>query len=340
MKQSFAVLAVAIPLGMSTAVARAEPVTLGTAAPAANGVDVNEATKGVPCTIEEIFSKHAAATKAQADALRDRKRQELVDPENRADRAKNRLEHGDEISVEGGSTRHRIAFDVPKIRMHRVSFDIPETFMGDAKMEVPDGLKECWWKVGPIKTKGLCAHTKIVVVGVPQFRSKTVSFDLPDTVEWQRVDIVYDTLTVTQRDNRHDLNTANGNIQRIKRELEDGSKAIQDRTSAEFFDEAGKAIDKAEQSALAEFDKQVRERLSSLAQIRSDLESKRSAARAAAGDKAGEVDAAFTKAAAPIDRMEAVARAKVEEDRKSITQQFAILRDDLNKSRLACVKNS
>jgi hypothetical protein len=79
--------------------------------------------------------------------------------------------------------------------------------------------------------------------------------------------------------------------------------------------------------------------LSTFAQIRADLDAKHNAARAAAGDKAGEVDAAFAKAAAPIDQLEAAARAKVEEDRKSIVQQFAALREDLNKSRLSCVKS-
>ena len=122
--------------------------------------DSEDTSKDVSCTIEEIFAKHDVAAKAQADALNDQKGRELVDPENRADRAKNRLDKGDEISVEGGSTRHRIAFDVPKIRMRRVSFDIPQTFMGDTKLEVPDGIKQCWMKAGPLKTKVPCGvHT-------------------------------------------------------------------------------------------------------------------------------------------------------------------------------------
>lgn len=207
----------------------------------AQAVNVDHVAEIVPCTINEIFAKYEATTKAQADALRDQKNHELVDPENRADRAKNRLDKGDEFSLDGGSTTHRISLDLPKVRMGRKSMDVPDGYFAVTTILIPDGVKMCRTG-GMIKIDVPCGvHQREVKTKVPQWRTKTVYFDLPETVEWERAEITYKTPNVTQRDNRHDLNTADGNIKRIQRELEDGSKAIADRNSVAFFDEANKA---------------------------------------------------------------------------------------------------
>ena len=307
----------------------------------ADVVPLRDLAQDLPCSIEQIFAKYEASAKAQADALRDKKNQELIDPENRADRARNRLDKGEAVSWEGGSARHRLAFDVPKMRTHRVSFDIVETYMADTRTQVPDGVKTCMVNAGFVKTKVPCGvHYRDVVVTVPQFRKKTVSLDLPDAIKWQRVDIVYDTPTVTMRDEKHDLDAADGNIDRIRKELLDGTKAIADRTSAAFFAEATSIINRTDQAALADFDAKMQERLVLFAKLRSESEAKRAAARAAAGDKAGEVDAAFAKVTQAIDQAEARAREEIVSERKAISQPYTDLRDLLAKSSIACVKHS
>jgi hypothetical protein len=305
----------------------------------AQPTEVLDPSKTVPCTIEEIFAKHDVAAQREANALRDLKNQELADPENRADRAKNRLAKGDEESWEGGSTTHRLALDIPTIHNHRESFDIVEPFMAPTHVSIPDGTKQCWVDILFGKTLVPCGvHYRDAIVTILQYRKKTVSLDLPDAVELHRVDVSYDTGTITNRHNRHELNDADANIKRIKRELEDGSKAIVDRNSAAFFAEAGKAIDTVEQSVLGDFDTETKERLAPFVKVRADLDAQHKAARANAGDKAGEVDIAFAKVAVPIDQAEAAVHAKADADRKAITQQFADLRGDVAKSRVSCDK--
>src|SRR4051812_35431448 len=102
-----------------------------TATGQAHSTEGTDPAAALPCTIDSIFAKYLDAAKREANAFRDQKNQELVDPENRADRAKNRVEKNDNLTVEGGSAQHRLAMDVPHLRMHRVSFSFPETFMGD-----------------------------------------------------------------------------------------------------------------------------------------------------------------------------------------------------------------
>jgi hypothetical protein len=310
-----------------------------TATAQAQSTEGTDPTAALPCTIDSIFAKYLDAAKVEADALHNQKTQELVDPENRADRAKNRVEKSDNFTIEGGSAQHRLAFDVPQIRMHRVSFSFPETFMGNQTIQIPDGAKQCMVPIPFGKTLVPCGvHYRNAVVSVPQWRTNTVILDLPDAVKWQRVDVVYDTPTVTYRDNKHDLETAKGDIERIEREMGNGSTAISSRNDAAFFDEAGKAIDKVETSVLADFDKMSQEQLAPFALSRKSLESQHGDARAKAGSKIAEVDTAFAKVFATIDEAEEAARAQLDIEHQRVTQQFDSIRDGLKKGQLSCTR--
>ncbi len=78
-------------------------------------VSLPEALVEAPCVIDKVASDRAKSAADEARALADRKAAELVDPENRADRANNRLKDGQNVTVEGGSSHHRLSLDLPTV---------------------------------------------------------------------------------------------------------------------------------------------------------------------------------------------------------------------------------
>ena len=130
-----------------------------------------------PCVINKVERDRANAAGAAARALADRKAAELVDPENRADRANNRLKDGNAVTWEGGSSHHRLSLDLSTvtIRNETKSFDFVEVYTGQLKTKVPR-LESCMWKMdlpfgGKIETKGTCLRDSWLITDVPMLRN-------------------------------------------------------------------------------------------------------------------------------------------------------------------------
>jgi hypothetical protein len=286
-----------------------------------------------PCVIDKIEGERAEAAANEARALADRKAAELVDPENRADRANNRLKGGQAVTVEGGSSHHRLSLDLPTIavRNETKSFDFVEVYTGQLKTKVPR-LETCWWTVGPIKTKGTCVRDGWVVTDVPMVRNKHVEFSLPSKVEigHKTQEFSYDLPTVTQRDNRTDFEHAKADVERIKRELDAGKAAIADKQAALLDEDIKKALDGIEKDTLAAFDQNVASQTAMFAQKRAELIATRDQARAAyasAKDPNG-ADGPFVQAFALLDQAEKDAKSSAELERQQIGAKIAEMRKD------------
>jgi hypothetical protein len=286
-----------------------------------------------PCVVDKIEGDRAKAAADEAHALADRKAAELVDPENRADRANNRLKDGHLVTWEGGSSHHRLSLDLPTItvRNETKSFDFVEVYTGQLKTKVPR-LETCWWTVGPIKTKGTCVRDGWLVTDVPMFRNKRVEFLLPSKIEigHKTQEFSYDLPTVTERDNRTDFEHAKADVERIKRELDAGKAAIANKQAALLDEDIKKALDGIEKDTLAAFDQNLASQTAMFAQKRADLIATRDQARAAyssAKDPHG-ADAAVAQAFALLDNAEADAKATSDQERQQITAKIAEMRKD------------
>jgi hypothetical protein len=290
-----------------------------------------------PCIIDKVEGDRAKAAAAEALALADRKAAELVDPENRADRANNRLKDGQNVTWEGGSSHPRLSLDLPTVtvRNETKSFDFVEVYTGQLKTKVPR-LETCWWTVHAgfidIKTKGSCVRDGWLVTDVPMFRNKHVEFSLPSSVEigHKTQEFSYDLPSGTQRDNRTDFEHAKADVERIKRELDAGKAAIASKQDALLNEDIKKVIDGIEKDTLAVFDQNVASQMAIFSQKREELVAAREQARAAyssAKDPHG-ADAAFAQAFALLDKAEADAKAGSDLDRQQITAKIADMRKD------------
>jgi hypothetical protein len=284
-----------------------------------------------PCVISKVEGERAKAAADEAHALADRKTAELVDPENRADRANKRLKGGQNVTWEGGSSHHRLSLDLPTftVRNETKSFDFVEAYTGQLKTKVPR-LETCWWKVGPLKTKGTCVRDGWLVTDVPMFRNKHVEFSLPSAIEIRHKtqEFSYDLPTVTLRDNRTDFEHAKADVERIKRELDAGKAAVAEKQTALLDQDIKKAFDGIEKDTLAAFDQNVASQIGAFAQKRAELIAARDQARAAyssAKDPHG-ADAAFAQAFALLDRAEADAKARSDLERQQIAAEIAEMR--------------
>lgn len=290
----------------------------------------------VPCTIEEIYRKHEEAARTEATNFSKRKEQELIDPENRANRGANRLKHGDEFSLEGGMSYHKISLDMPQftIRTEEKSFDFVEITFNETRIPLTEPY-ECWFKFGPIKTKSICFRKRDLVTRVPQFYRKRVVFSLPSSIEMKikRVEFSYDLPTLTQRDNRQELNDAMTNIDRIKKEIEVGKASIAMRHNAEFVADVNASIDRAEADAMSSLAQMEADVPAPMIQKRAELNASLAQARHAAGDRAGEIEASYTSGFQALDQAEALIKAGVESARRNVREQISDLRSDFDKIR-------
>ena len=97
-----------------------------------------------------------------------------------------------------------------------------------------------------IKTKGTCWRDSDIVWSVPQFKWGRVEIGMPSIkVSSKRRDFYWDLPTVTVRDNKGDLDKANDDTARTKRELEQGTEAIKGRVMASAWEEVTGILDKA-----------------------------------------------------------------------------------------------
>lgn len=291
-----------------------------------------------PCVIDKVESDRATAAAAEARALADRKAAELVDPENRADRANNRLKDGHNVTVEGGSSHHRLSLDLLTITVRNQikSFDFVEVYTGQLKTKVPR-WESCWWSTklpfgGEIKTKGTCMRDSWLVTDVPMLRNKHVEFSLPSSIEigHSTQEFSYDLPTVTERGNRTDFEHAKADVERIKRELDTGKFAIANKQGSLLDEDIKKAIDGIEKDTLAAFDQNVASQTAMFAQKRADLVAARDQARAAyssAKDPHG-ADAAFEQAFTLLDKAEADAKASSDLERQQIAAKIGGMRKD------------
>ena len=288
-----------------------------------------------PCVVEKVEGDRAKAAADEAHALAERKAAELVDPENRADRANNRLKDGQNVTVEGGSSHHRLSLDLPTttVRYDTKSFDFVEVYTGQLKTKVIR-METCWWTAGwlGLKTKGTCPRESWLVTDVPMIRNKHVEFSLPSKIEigHKTQEFSYDLPTVTERDNRADFDHAKADVERIKRELEAGKVAIADKQAVLLDDQIKTTLDGVEKDTLAAFDQNVAVQMATFAQQRKDLTATRDQARAAyasAKDPHG-ADAAFAQTFALFDKMEADAKANFDLQREQITAKIAEMRKD------------
>lgn len=295
--------------------------------------DTVDAPPLIDCTIEEIFKKQADEARKEGEALAQKKDQELVDPENRADRGAKRTAQGDNTSLEGGMARHRLSFDRPvvTVKTKRISFDIPETIM-TTRTEIRANW--CMVNAGLFKTKVPCNVS--VQVPHPEIRMRTVVIDVPDGVDvrMESLDLSYDTPSMTSRDNEKELKTAKGNIDRIKNELKAGRVAIADRHQNDFVQEANAAIDAYGTVSLLAIDRDLDNALAGLNAVRNDLETRQAEARAEAGPHAGEVDAAMAPAFQELDNQETATKAAADVARQNVRNEANTLRDDVNRARL------
>jgi hypothetical protein len=290
-----------------------------------------------PCTLEQVASDRVKAAADAARSLADRKTAELVDPDNRADRANNRLKDGQNVTVEGGTSHHRVSLDLPTVtvRNETKSFDFVEVYTGQLKTKVPR-LETCWWTVHAgfidIKTKGTCVRDGWLVTDVPMFRNKHVEFSLPSSIEigHKTQEFSYDLPTVTERDNRADFEHAKADVERIQRELNAGKAAIANNQAALMDEDIKKAIDAIEKDTLGAVDQNVASQTAMFAQKRAELVAARDQARAAyssAKDPHG-ADAAFAQAFALLDKAEADAKASSDLERQQIAVKIAEMRKD------------
>lgn len=286
-----------------------------------------------PCLIAKAADDHANRARDEALALADRKEAELVDPENRATRADNRLREGKNVTWEGGSSHHRLSLDLPTVTVRNEikSFDFVEVYTGQAKTKVPQ-LETCWWKVGFIKTKGTCVRDGWLITDVPMLRNKHVEFSLPSKIEigHKTQEFSYDLPTVTQRDNRTDFEHAKADVERIKRELEADKNTIANKHAALLKNDIGKALDGVEKDLFAAFEQTVASQAVIFAEKRTALTAARDQGRAAysaAKDPHG-ADAAFAQAFELLDKAEADAKASSDQERQQIAAKVAELRKD------------
>jgi hypothetical protein len=291
--------------------------------------------RDAPCIIDKVEGDRAKAAAAEAHALANRKAAELVDPENRADRANNRLKDGQNVTVEGGSSHHRLSLDLPTIvvRNETKSFDFVEVYTGQLKTKVIR-METCWWTAGwlGIKTKGTCPRESWLVTDVPMVRNKHIEFSLPSKIEvgHKTQEFSYDLPTVTQRDNRTDFEHAKADVERIKRELDAGKAAIADKQAASLDEDIRKALDGIEKDTLAAFDQNAAAQTAAWAQKRAELIATRDQARAAyasAQDPHG-ADAVFAQAFALLDKAEADANVSSDLERQQIAAKIAEMRKD------------
>jgi hypothetical protein len=280
-----------------------------------------------------VQSDRAQAAANEAHALADSKAAELVDPENRADRANNRLKDGQAVTWEGGSSHHRLSLDLPTITVRNEikSFDFVEVYTGQLKTKVPR-LETCWWTIGPIKTKGVCVRDGWLVTDIPMFRNKRVEFSLPSAIEvgLKTQEFSYDLPTVTERDNRRDFEHAKADVERIGRELDAGKAAIAVKQAALLDEDIKKDLDDIEKDTLAAFDQNVASETAVFAQKRAELIATRDQARAAysSAKDPHDADAAFAQAFALLDKAEADAKASSDLERQQITAKIAEMRKD------------
>jgi hypothetical protein len=288
-----------------------------------------------PCVIDKVEGDRAKTAADEARALADRKAAELVDPENRADRANNRLKEGKSVTWEGGSSHHRVSLDLLTVTVRNTtkSFDFVEAYTGQLKTKVIR-MEVCWWTAGwlGIKTKGACPRESWLVTDVPMFRNKHVEFSLPSKIEigHKTQEFSYDSPTVTQRDNRTDFEHAKAEVERVKRELDAGKAAIADKHASLLDEDIKKALDGIEKDTLAAFDENVASQTAMFAQKRAELNASRDQARAAyasAKDPHG-ADAAFAQAFALLDQAEADANKSADLERQQIGAKIAEMRKD------------
>jgi hypothetical protein len=255
----------------------------------------------------------------------------LDSAEQRAHRSDERIKKGDNFSWEGGGSRQRYSIDLPQVTVgySNKSFDFVQTAMKETRTHF-GRFEACWWKVGFIKTKGTCWREGDIVWSVPQFKWGRVEIGMPTVkIGWKRQNFIWDLPTVTVRDNKGDLDKANDDIARTRKELKQGTEDIKSRVTAAARQEISGILDKATNDSDASIDEAKAKAMAPLLKQKQDLARSRDAARAAltAAGKSGEADAAFAEAFEMIDKSGADVSASFEEARGEVHKQIAALKD-------------
>ena len=163
-------------------------------------------------------------------------------------------------------------------------------------------------------------------------RNKHVEFSLPSKIEigHNTQEFSYDLPSVTERDNHADFEHSKADVDRIKRELDVGGNAIANKYVALLNDDVRKILDGIEKDSSAAFENAVASQTVMFAEKRKKLTTARDQARAvyaAAKDPHG-ADAAFAQAFALLDKAEANAKVRSEQERQQIASKIADLRKD------------
>jgi hypothetical protein len=293
------------------------------------------ALREVPCDLERAVTDARRRAADETARLAAEKQKDLDSAEQRARRSDERIKHGDNFSWEGGGSRQHYSIDVPDVTVEYSpkSFDFVQTAMKETRTHF-GRFEACWWTVRAgfidIKTKGSCWRDSDIVWSVPQFKWGRVEIGLPSVkVGWKRQDIYWDLPTVTVRDNKGDLEKANDDTARTKRELEQGTEAIRRRVVDSARQEVTGILDKDLKDSDAAIDNAKVKALAPLIKQKQDLTGSRDAARAAlaAAGKGGEADGAFDEAFKMIDKSVADVSAGFELARDDVHKQITALRD-------------
>ncbi|MFK4721028.1 hypothetical protein ABIE89_002128 [Bradyrhizobium niftali] len=301
--------------------ARAEPVA---------AVTPDARLKAASCAIAKAAQDRTDAAKSEARAFASEKATELVDPENRADRAGNRLKEGKNVTEEGGMSHHRVSFDIADftVRYETKSFDFVEAYTGELRTKVVK-FEACWWKVGFVKTKGTCPRESWLVTNVPMVRKKHVEFSVPASLEtkFRTVEGSYDLPTATWRDNRRDFDHAKADVERIQREIDAGQDAIAKKQTDLMVLDVSSTIDGIEKQWMAELDQSAAANAADFAKKKAELVEIERQARSMSGTDAETVEKTFASAFALLDRAESEAKDNFVRSKADAGAQIAQLRE-------------
>jgi hypothetical protein len=291
--------------------------------------------RDAPCELERVVSDAQRRAADETARMTAEKEKDLDSAEQRANRSDERIKKGDNFTWEGGGSRQHYSLDLPQVTVEYAikSFDFVQTAMKETRTHF-GRFETCWWTVKAgfinIKTKGTCWRESDIVWSVPQFKWGRVEIRMPTVkIGSKRQDFYWDLPTVTVRDNKGDLDKANDDTARTRRELEQGTEAIRVRVMSSAREQVTGILDNASKDSDAALDTAKAKALEPLLKQKQDLTKGRDAARAAlaAAGKGGEADAAFAEAFKMLDKSLADVAAGFESARDDVHKQIAALKD-------------